>query len=182
MFKYCPDQILRRCILDNETLSVIKFYHTEACGGHFSVKKTTAKILQCRFYWPNMIKDTYNFCKGCLECQKLGRVTRKNMMPMSPIFEIEVFDCWGIDLMGTFPQSFGNPYILLAVDYVSKWVEAITYKVNDHKVVLKFLREHIFSPFGMSKAVISENLLFKRLRGESTHDFRINLVICITGG
>ena len=84
--------------------------------------------------------------------------------------------------MGTFPQSFGNPYILLAVDYVSKWVEAITYKVNDHKVVLKFLREHIFSPFGMSKAVISENLLFKRLRGESTHDFRINLVICITGG
>uniref|UniRef100_A0A2N9IAL6 Retrotransposon gag domain-containing protein n=1 Tax=Fagus sylvatica TaxID=28930 RepID=A0A2N9IAL6_FAGSY len=147
LFKYCPDQILRRCILDNETLSVIKFCHTEACGGHFS-----------------------------------GRVTRRNMMPMSPILEIEVFDCWGIDLMGPFPQSFGNPYILLAVDYVSKWVEAITYKVNDHKVVLKFLREHIFSPFGMSKAVISEKLPFKRLRGESTHDFRINPVICITGG
>jgi hypothetical protein len=45
LFKYCPDQILRRCIPDNETLSVIKFCHKEACGGHFFVKKTTAKIL-----------------------------------------------------------------------------------------------------------------------------------------
>ena len=72
LFKYCPDQILRRCIPDNETLSVIKFCHSEACGGHFSVKKTAAKILQCGFYWPTMFKDTYNFCKGYLECQKIG--------------------------------------------------------------------------------------------------------------
>ena len=78
-------------------------------------------------------------------------------MPMSPILEIEVFDCWGINFMGPFPQSFGNLYILLAVDYVSKWVEAIACKLNDHKVVLKFLREHIFSCFGMPKAVISDN-------------------------
>jgi hypothetical protein len=59
--------------------------------------------------------------------------------------------------MGPFPQSFGNLYILLVVDYVSKWVEAIACKVNDHKVVLKFLREHIFSRFGMPKAVINDN-------------------------
>ena len=59
--------------------------------------------------------------------------------------------------MGPFPQSFGNLYILLAVDYVSKLVEAIACKVNDQKVVLKFLREHIFSRFGMPKAVISDN-------------------------
>jgi hypothetical protein len=45
LFKYCPNQILKRCIPDNETLSVIKFCHTEACGGHFSIKKTIAKIL-----------------------------------------------------------------------------------------------------------------------------------------
>uniref|UniRef100_A0A2N9HVI2 Integrase catalytic domain-containing protein n=1 Tax=Fagus sylvatica TaxID=28930 RepID=A0A2N9HVI2_FAGSY len=114
-------------------------------------------FVECGFYWPTMFKDTHNFCKRCLECQKLGRVTRRNMMPMSPILEIEVFDCWGIDFMGPFPQSFGNLYILLAVDYVSKWVEAIACKVNDHKVVLKFLREHIFSRFGMPKAVISDN-------------------------
>ena len=157
LFKYCPDQILRRCIPNNETHYVIKYCHSEACGGHFSMRKTITKILQCGFYWPTMFKDTYNFCKRCIECQKLGRIIRRNMMPMSPILEIEVFDCWGIDFMGPFPQSFGNLYILLAVDYVSRWVEAIACKVNDHKTVLKFLREHILSRFGLPKAIISDN-------------------------
>ena len=121
------------------------------------MRKTIAKILQCGFYWPTMFKDTYKFCKRCIECQKLRHITRRNMMPMSPILEIEVFDCWGIDIMGPFPQSFGNLYILLAVDYVSRWVEAIACEVNDHKAVLKFLREHILSRFGMSKAIISDH-------------------------
>ena len=123
----------------------------------FLLRKPLQKNLLCGFYWPTMFKDTYSFCKGCLECQKLGRVTRRNMMLMSPILEIEIFDSWGIDFMGPFPQSFGNLYILLAVNYVSKWVETIACKVNDHKVVLKFFREHIFCCFGMPKAIISDN-------------------------
>ena len=120
LFKYCPDQIFRRCIPDNEVSSVINFCHSEACGGHFSSRKTTAKILQCGFYWPTMFKDTYEFCKSCEKCQKLGSITKRNMMPLNPILEIEIFDCWGIDFMGPFPSSFGFVYILVAVDYVSK--------------------------------------------------------------
>jgi hypothetical protein len=58
LFKYCPDKIFQRCIPNNEVSSVIKLYHSEACGTHFSSKKTTAKILQCGFYWPTMFKDT----------------------------------------------------------------------------------------------------------------------------
>ena len=57
--------------------------------------------------------------------------------------------------MGPFPSSFGYLYILLAVDYVSKWVKAIPTRTNDHKVVLKFLKEHIISRFGMPHAIIS---------------------------
>ena len=53
-------------------------------------------------------------------------------------------------------MSFGNSYILVVVDYVSKWVEAIPCKHNDHRVVLKFLKENIFSRFGVSKAIISD--------------------------
>jgi hypothetical protein len=71
LFKYCPDQIFQRCIPDNEVSSVIKFCHFEACGGHFSSKKTTAEILQCGFYWPTMFKDTHAFCKTCENCQKV---------------------------------------------------------------------------------------------------------------
>jgi hypothetical protein len=68
LFKYYPDQIFRRCIPSNEVSSVIKFCYSEACGGHFSSKKTTAKILQCGFYWPTMFKDTHAFCKTCENC------------------------------------------------------------------------------------------------------------------
>ncbi|RVW63977.1 Pol polyprotein [Vitis vinifera] len=77
-------------------------------------------------------------------------------MPMNPILIVELFDVWGIDFMGPFPMSFGNSYILVGVDYVSKWVEAIPCKQNDHRVVLKFLKENIFSRFGVPKAIISD--------------------------
>jgi len=50
LFKYCPNQIFQRCIPENEVSSVLKFYHSEACGGYFSSRKTTAKILQSGFY------------------------------------------------------------------------------------------------------------------------------------
>jgi hypothetical protein len=76
LFKYCPGQIFRRCIPDNEVSSVIKLCHYEACGSHFSSKKTTVKILQYGFYWPTMFKDTYVFCKACEDCQKLGFISQ----------------------------------------------------------------------------------------------------------
>ena len=64
-------------------------------------------------------------------------------MPLNPILVIEIFDCWGIDFMGPFPSSFGFVYILVAIDYVSKWIEAIPSRNNDHKTVIKFLKENI---------------------------------------
>ena len=59
------------------------------------------------------------------------------MMPLNPILVVELFDVWGIDFMGPF-LSYGHTYILGGVDYVSKWVEAIPCKTNDHGVPLKF--------------------------------------------
>ena len=74
-----------------------------------------------------------------------------------PNLEIELFDVWGIDFMGPFPNSFENQYILVAVDYVSKWVEVIPIKTNDNKVVINVLKENIFSRFGTPHAIISDN-------------------------
>ncbi|RDX98438.1 gag-pol, partial [Mucuna pruriens] len=77
-------------------------------------------------------------------------------MPQQPILFYEVFDVWGIDFMGPFPISNGYSYILLAVDYVSRWVEAIATKTNDAKVVVDFLKSNIFYRFGVLKALISD--------------------------
>jgi len=68
----------------------------------------------------------------------------------------DIFDVWGIDFMGLFPVSFGFIYILLAVNYVSKWVEAIATQTNDARVVVKFVRTNIFCRFGIPRAIISD--------------------------
>ena len=52
---------------------------------------------------------------------------------------VQIFDVWGIDFMGPFPPSFGNLYILLEVDYVSKWVEAVACPRNEANTVVSFL-------------------------------------------
>ncbi|WKA12795.1 hypothetical protein VitviT2T_030149 [Vitis vinifera] len=95
-------------------------------------------------------------CRSYNRCQRLGKLTRRNQMAMNPILIVDLFDVWGIDFMRPFQMSFGNSYILVGVDYVSKWVEAIPCKHNDHGVVLKFLKENIFLRFGVPKTIISD--------------------------
>ena len=151
---------MRRCVPNDDQIEVLTFCHSEACRGHFSTRKTTDKILQAGFYWPTFFKDCFEYCKTYARCKQLEGVTKRNMKSLTPILIIEFFYCWGIDFMGPFPLSCGYLYILLAVDYVSKWVEAIPTRTNDHKVVLKFLKEHIFSHFGMPHAIISDGELY----------------------
>nr|KYP61765.1 Pol polyprotein [Cajanus cajan] len=68
----------------------------------------------------------------------------------------EVFDVWGIDFVGLFPISFGFLYILLVVDYISKWVEAKATKTNDARVVVDFVKSNIFCRFGVPRAIVSD--------------------------
>ncbi|CAL9019018.1 unnamed protein product, partial [Prunus brigantina] len=136
LFKYCPDQIIRRCVPESEQQSILTFSHALACGGHFSAKKTALKVLQSGFFWPTLFKDAFDFCSKCDRCQKMGNISRRNEMPLNNILVVELFDVWGIDFMGPFPSSFGYIYILVAVDYVSKWVEATATRTNDHKNIL----------------------------------------------
>ena len=95
-------------------------------------------------------------CRECNKCQRLGKISHRHMLPLNPILVVDVFYVWGIDFMGPFPSSFGYIYILVEVDYVSKWVEALPCKAADHRVVLKFLKEDIFSRFGVPKAIIND--------------------------
>ncbi|RVW62104.1 Retrovirus-related Pol polyprotein from transposon 17.6 [Vitis vinifera] len=153
-----PNQIIRKCVPEEEQQGILSHCHENACGGHFASQKTAMKVLQSGFTWPSLFKDSHIMCRSCDRCQRLGKLTKRNQMPMNPILIVDLFDVWGIDFMGPFPMSFGNSYILVGVDYVSKWVEAIPCKHNDHRVVLKFLKENIFSRFGVPKAIISDGV------------------------
>nr|GEU33650.1 reverse transcriptase domain-containing protein [Tanacetum cinerariifolium] len=81
---------------------------------------------------------------------------RKDEMPQNVIQVCEIFDVWGIHFMRPFPSSQGNRYILVAVDYLSKWVEAKALPINDARVVVKFLKS-LFARFGTPRAIISDH-------------------------
>ncbi|RDY12394.1 Tf2-9, partial [Mucuna pruriens] len=157
LWRLYNDQFIRRCILDVEINSVLQFCHAVPRGRHYGSTWTTRKVLDCRFYWPTISRDAYQFVSSCEKCQKAGvAISRRHEMPQQPILFYEVFDVWGIDFMGPFPVSNGYSYILLVVDYVSRWVEAIAIKTNDAKVVVDFLKFNIFCRFGVPKALISD--------------------------
>ncbi|XP_071718445.1 uncharacterized protein [Rutidosis leptorrhynchoides] len=76
-------------------------------------------------------------------------------MPQQSIQVCEMFDVWGIDFMGPFPKFHNYLYILVAIDYVSKWVEVKPLPTNDARVVITFLMG-LFARFGTAKALISD--------------------------
>ncbi|KAL4346898.1 hypothetical protein GQ457_17G009340 [Hibiscus cannabinus] len=156
LFKQCADQLLRRCVPEEEQKDILFHCHTSTCGGHFGGARTAAKVLQSGFYWPTLFKDAHNYYKACDRCQGTGNISRRNEMPLQYILEVELFDVWGIDFMGPFPSSHDDLYILLAVDYVLKWVEAIATPRNDAQTVMKFLHKHLFTRFGVPRAIISD--------------------------
>ncbi|GKE38089.1 reverse transcriptase domain-containing protein, partial [Tanacetum coccineum] len=86
---------------------------------------------------------------------KIGNISKPDEMPLNNIRVCEIFDIWGIDFMGPFPKSYKFEYILVAVDYVSKWAEAQALPTNDDRVVITFLKK-LFCRFGMPKALISD--------------------------
>lgn len=156
LYILCRDQLYRRAVAEEEIDGILTHCHGSSYGGHFVTFKTVAKVLQAGFWWPHMFKDTQDFVSRCDSCQRRGNITKRNEMPQNPILEVEVFDVWGIDFMGPFPSSYSNKYILVAVDYVSKWVEAIASPTNDAKVVLKMFKSIIFPRFGIPRVVISD--------------------------
>nr|GEV87709.1 reverse transcriptase domain-containing protein [Tanacetum cinerariifolium] len=127
LFKICADQVIRRCVNDKEAINILKACHYGPTKRHHGPNYTAKKMFDSGFYWPTIYRDAQDLAKNCD----------------------------GIDFMGPFPSSRGNKYILVAVDYLSKWVEAKTLVKNDARVVYKFLK-NLFARFGTPQAIISD--------------------------
>ncbi|GJU12686.1 reverse transcriptase domain-containing protein [Tanacetum coccineum] len=137
LFKICADQMIRRCVAGQEAVDILTACHSGPTGGHYGANYTAKKVEE--------------ISQRCDE------------MPQNSIQVCEIFDVWGIDFMGPFPSSRGNKYILVAVDYLSKWVEAKALPTNDARVVCKFLKS-LFARFGAPRAIIRLSRIFEASR------------------
>ncbi|GJZ13487.1 reverse transcriptase domain-containing protein [Tanacetum coccineum] len=134
-FRLCLDNVMRRCVAGSETLEILEHCHSGPTRRHHSASVTGRKVYEAGFYWPSIFKDAKDYVVKCDACQKLRNISSQNEMPQNNIQVCEVFDIWGLDFMGPFPDSRGNKYILVAVDYMSKWVKAQALPINDARVV-----------------------------------------------
>nr|GEU39787.1 reverse transcriptase domain-containing protein [Tanacetum cinerariifolium] len=130
LFWICADQIIRWCVHGQEAFEILKACHAGPTGGHHGASFTAKKLFDA------------------------GKISQRDEMPQNVIQICEIFDVWGIDFMGPFPSSRGNRYILVAVDYLSKWVEAKALPTNDARAVVKFLKS-LFARFRTPRAIIS---------------------------
>ncbi|GJU69819.1 reverse transcriptase domain-containing protein [Tanacetum coccineum] len=155
LFKICVDQVIRRCVFGQEAHDILMACHNGPTGGHHGANYTAKKVFDAGFYWPTIYRDAHDLVTRCDACQRQGKISQRDEMPQNAIQVCEIFDVWGIDFMGPFPSSRGNKYILVAVDYLSKWVEAKALPTNDARVVCKFLKS-LFARFGTPRAIISD--------------------------
>ncbi|GKC48662.1 reverse transcriptase domain-containing protein [Tanacetum coccineum] len=155
LFKICADKVIRCCVSGQEAFDILKACHSGPTGGHYGANYTTKKIFDSGFYWPTIYKDAHDFATRCDICQRQCKILQRDEMPQNSIQVCKIFDIWGIDFMGPFPSSRGNKYILVPVDYLSKWVGAKALPNNDARVVCKFLKT-LFSRFGAPRTIISD--------------------------
>ena len=92
LFKTGPDLVIRRCVREDEILDILKACHDEPCGGHFADKRTAYKILSLGYFWPSLFKDAKQYVKRCDSCQRVGKPTLSNEMPLQPQVLIKPFE------------------------------------------------------------------------------------------
>ena len=116
LFKLGPDQILRRCVREEEVFGILLTCHDGPCGGHFATKRTTFKVLQVGYYWPTLHRDVKKYISQCDRCQMMGKPTPRDEIPLQPQVTFEPFDKWGMEFIGPInPPSKKNSTLLCAL-------------------------------------------------------------------
>eukprot|EP00253_Pinus_taeda_P017782 PITA_17782 len=166
LFKLGPDKILRRCVREEEVFDILLTCHDGPFGGHFVAKRTAFKILQVGYYWPTLHQDVRRYVSQCDRCQRMGKPTPRDKMPLQPQVTLEPFEKWGMDFLGPInPPSRQKSYIIVCTDYLTKWAETKAIKAATEEKVVEFLRENFLQIW-----------LPKRVSHRSRSQFTSNLI------
>jgi hypothetical protein len=141
-------------IKTNEIESILHNIHNEPLGGHLARDITYNKIAS-RYYWPRMYKTIENWIQTCDVCQRQGRPKPKE--PLHPILVGQPFDRVGIDYVGPLPRTTkGNRYIIVATEYLTKWVEASATPDCTAQTTAKFMYDEIICRHGTPKEILTD--------------------------
>jgi hypothetical protein len=152
------DTVLHRCVIHEEAELIMNDCHSRACGGHLSGLATTQKILRVGYFWPTIFKDCITTIKKCYPCQIFSCKMHAHPSPLHPVVSVAPFTKWGIDFIMCNPAfATGHHYIIMAMDYFTKWEEVMPAYNNDAKTTTLFLFNHIITRFGIPKSIVTNH-------------------------
>ncbi|KAL2226183.1 UNVERIFIED_CONTAM: Gag-Pol polyprotein [Sesamum indicum] len=158
LYKRTVDEPLLKCLDEERALYVMREIHEGSCGNHSGARSLAQKIIRQGFYWPTMAKDSKELVKKCESCQKYATLIHQPATPMEPLKIACPFDQWGIDIVGPFPLAQAQKkFIIVAVEYFTKWVEAEAVARISEREVINFIWKNIICRFGLPRVLISDN-------------------------
>jgi hypothetical protein len=133
---------------------VLHQFHDQ--NSHLGNDKTYLTI-RARYFWPKMYSDCKLYCKTCRICQQIKTDTHPKKAELHPWNPTVVGGVWGMDIVGPLPTSKnGEKYILVCVEHVSKWVEAVPLKTQEATEIADKLYSEIFTKFGAPQSLMSD--------------------------
>nr|AAO73258.1 putative GAG-POL precursor [Oryza sativa Japonica Group] len=151
-------QPLFRCISFAEGEEMAKEIHQGLCGAHQAARTVASKVFRQGVYWPTVLKVCVEQIKKCESCQRHGRSQAAPQYNLQPIAPIWPFARWGLDIIGPFPVARnGYKFVIVAVEYFSRWIEAEPLGAITSAAVQKFVWKNIVCRFGVPKEFITDN-------------------------
>ncbi|XP_016164307.1 uncharacterized protein LOC107606801 [Arachis ipaensis] len=158
LFKKGLSQPLLKCLRPDQTEYVLREVHEGCCGHHIGGKALARKLIKAGYYWPSMMADSKEFVRRCKRCQENSNFHKAPATKLSLLTASRPFSQWGIDLLGPFPVGPAQvKYLIVAIDYYTKWVEAEPLASISSANCRKFMWRHVIARFEIPEVIISDN-------------------------
>jgi transposase InsO family protein len=159
LYKMGPDEILRRCVMEEERPLIMAEVHEGIARGHYAGKATVQNILRAILWWPTLHKDAKEYYKVCDVCQRVGNPSRRDEMPLAPKLTLKLFEKWVIDFVepiNPLGRCTGARYIITTIEYLTRWEESREFKDCSASTTAQFIFEDIITRFGCLKILMSD--------------------------